>query len=143
MFVCPAVMKDPGRANITFHCVVPQSWGMFPWIRVLNSSKHEHKSNNLRKESANCSYHLHIQCVCGLATILRIVFVNSTHRLVCVCNVDCYSAHYECVCTFYESAPLYVGYPAQLRLEPRTTSRQARTLTSARATTGSITDTAD
>jgi hypothetical protein len=69
LFVCRAVMKDPDQANIAFHCVVPQSWGMFPWIRVLKSSKHEYKSNNLGKESANCSYHLHVQRVCVVATI--------------------------------------------------------------------------
>ena len=53
LFVCRAVMKDPGQANMVSHCAVTQSWGMFPWIHVLKSFTHEHKPNNLRKKSAN------------------------------------------------------------------------------------------
>ena len=79
MFVCPAVMTDPGQTNTAFHCAVPQSWGMFPCTHVLKSSKHEHKSNNLRKESANCGCHLYIHSmsVCSLRSLLCF--------LVCVC----------------------------------------------------------
>jgi len=72
VFVCPAVMKGPSQANIAFHSVVPQSGSMSPWMHNLKSSIHEEKSNNVRKESANCSHHqyTHSVSVCSLRSPL-------------------------------------------------------------------------
>jgi len=119
MFVCPAVMKDPGQANIAFHCVVPQSWGMFPWMHVLKSSKHEQKSNNVRKESANCSYHLYIYTVCLRDRYDPYWFLNGIHRLVCVCNVDCYLTRCESVhSTRVSSFTSDILHSSELNQEP-------------------------